>query len=207
MIKKVTKKSPKEKEETPDFQSELFISFLEKAKRLGALTYQEVTEFIQRHHLSEKEARELLKHLEKEQIEVLYEENVDATISDVTDFEKDEEQSRDTEIKKKYDGSLFGIAPDEEEESDEADQEEFEDEQEAVIRETAATAQITDGVKCYLRDIGKIPLLNKKTEMVIAEMIASGKRESVEALSQFPFVHKELTSIAEKLDTRHYSIF
>ena len=34
-------------------------------------------------------------------------------------------------------------------------------------------SQITDAVKCYLRDIGKIPLLNKKTETVIAEQIAS----------------------------------
>ncbi len=62
------------------------------------------------------------------------------------------------------------------------------------VRETAGSAQITDGVKSYLRDIGKIPLLNKKTETDIAERIAQGKNESIDALSRFPCIHKEFVT-------------
>ena len=70
-------------------------------------------------------------------------------------------------------------------------------EKEAFVKH--ATAQITDGVKCYLRDIGKIPLLNKKTETVIADKIASSKKESIEAISQFPFIHKEFVLLVKGL--------
>ncbi len=75
--------------------------------------------------------------------------------------------------------------------------ENFEEEEVVPVRE--APTQITDSVKSYLRDIGKIPLLNKKTETVIAEQIASAKRESIDAISQFPFLHKEFVLIGERL--------
>ena len=77
-------------------------------------------------------------------------------------------------------------------------EEEAEEEEKEVTRE-AGSSQITDPVKCYLRDIGKIPLLNKKTETVIAEKIASSKKESIDALSRFPVIHKEFVTIGEKL--------
>ena len=48
-------------------------------------------------------------------------------------------------------------------------------------------------LKAYLRDIGKIPLLNKKTETEIAKKIKEGKKESIDAIAQFPFVSKELS--------------
>ena len=68
-----------------------------------------------------------------------------------------------------------------------------------VVKEIGEAAHIADGVKCYLRDIGKIPLLNKKTESVIADQIALGKKESIEAISKFPFIHKEIIAIGERL--------
>ncbi len=49
-------------------------------------------------------------------------------------------------------------------------------------------------------DIGKIPLLNKKTETVIADQIAASKTESIDALSRFPAIHKEFISIGERLN-------
>ena len=59
--------------------------------------------------------------------------------------------------------------------------------------------QITDSVKSYLREIGKIPLLNKKTEGDIAHKIATAKRESIDSISRFPFLHKEFILIGERL--------
>ena len=82
-----------------------------------------------------------------------------------------------------------------EDDAEESDEEEDEKDQ---VREIGAS-QITDPVKCYLRDIGKIPLLNKKTETVIAEKIASSKKESIDSLSRFPVIHKEFVTIGEKL--------
>ena len=35
-------------------------------------------------------------------------------------------------------------------------------------RFTSDASHVTDGVKLYLRDIGRIPLLNKETEKIIA---------------------------------------
>ncbi len=50
-----------------------------------------------------------------------------------------------------------------------------------------------------MRDIGKIPLLNKKTETVIAEQIAQSKKDSLNAISCFPVIHKEFVWMGEKL--------
>ena len=45
----------------------------------------------------------------------------------------------------------------------------------------------------------KFHCLNKKTETVIAEKIASSKKESIDSLSRFPVIHKEFVTIGEKL--------
>jgi RNA polymerase primary sigma factor len=56
-----------------------------------------------------------------------------------------------------------------------------------------------DSVKLYLKEIGKIPLLNKETEKVISEKIADAKKSSINAIAQFPFVPKDLIAIEERL--------
>jgi RNA polymerase primary sigma factor len=50
-----------------------------------------------------------------------------------------------------------------------------------------------------LRDIGSIPLLNKKTEADIANRIFKSKEKSIDVLSEFPFIHKELLHVGEKV--------
>lgn len=81
---------------------------------------------------------------------------------------------------------------------DEIDEDEDEETDQEIARESVTT-QIADSVKSYLRDIGKIPLLNKKTEKVVSDQIALSKKESIDAISHFPFLHKEFVSIGEKL--------
>jgi len=84
------------------------------------------------------------------------------------------------------------------EDDEDIDLEEPEEERE-LVKEAGETGHIADGVKCWLRDIGKIPLLNKKTEAVIAEQISSSKKECIEAISKFPFIHNELVAYGDKL--------
>ena len=110
----------------------------------------------------------------------------------IQDYEKDESKIH---IKSQLETSLDYVG--EEEEAEEG--EEPEDGRVDVAKEVGEAAHIADGVKCYLRDIGKIPLLNKKTESVIAEQIAEGKKESIEAISKFPFIHKEIIAIGDRL--------
>ena len=176
-----------------DLTQELIEGLVDKGRRAGLLSYEELMEFADRNHFTEIETNDLLKLLEKENVELVMQEELEADSSSLDDFEKEEDTSKH-HIKTKLDTSLDYVADDEESE----DAHEEEDGRD-VVKEHGESAHIADGVKCYLRDIGKIPLLNKKTETVIAEQIALGKKESVEAISKFPFIHKEIVGIGEKL--------
>ncbi len=172
--------------------SELAEAFIERGKRAGALSYEELMEFCDRNHLSENETNELLKTLEKENVELLMQEELESDAL-LEDYEK-EESKQQLHIKSHIETSLDYVG--EEEETEEGDEPE---DGAAVVKEIGEAAHIADGVKAYLRDIGKIPLLNKKTESVIADQIALGKKESVDAISKFPFIHKEIIAIGERL--------
>lgn len=167
-----------------------------RGKKAGFLTYEEVMEFSHKHQFSDQETNNVMRILDREHIELLMQEEL-AHNADLDDFDKDDEPLKTQNIKEHLESSL-DLDADEEllEEEDSFDEDE---DRLAAIREAASAAQIADGVKCYLRDIGKIPLLNKKTESIIAEQIATGKRESIEAISKFPFIHKEFVAIGEKV--------
>lgn len=207
--KKVEKKAPAAKPKkavapkkdakpkTATEKNEILENIVEKARRSGALTYEELIDLSQQYQLIDKETNELLKRLEKEGIELIMESEI-AGDSTLDDYQKDEESVSGGTIKTKIERSIDFDGS--EAESDQAEENDDDDEdRQIVIRETAASAQLTDGVKCYLRDIGKIPLLNKKTEKIIADQIAGGKREAIDAISRFPFIHKEFVQIGEKL--------
>ena len=161
-------------------KEDLITAFIERGKRAGALTYEELMEFSEKQRLSEQETEQLLKTCDKENIELLTQEEMEATDSDVGAIETDEEA---TPVKSKI-KTLHARG------EDDADDEE---------EEREVPTQITDSVKSYLRDIGKIPLLNKKTEGEIAQKISSAKQESIDAISRFPFLHKEFILIGERL--------
>ncbi len=180
--KKVTAKSS-------DGSTEDIDMLIEKGKEAGKLTYEEVISFNEQNHLSEKDANALLKRLEAEHIELVMEDEIDTATSELEAPEKES----GSKIKSK--GSLaptFALDSDDEDEEDATE----DDDQE---RTTSELTHIADGVKCYLRDIGKIPLLNKTTEKVIADKIASSKRFSIEAIARFPFVHKEFLQIGDRI--------
>ena len=190
-VKPVDTKAKGKKAESIDLTHELIESFLEKGRRAGIMSYEELMEFCERNHLGEIETNELLKTLEKEHIELLMQEELDSEGAHLDDYQKDEEGNK-VHLKTQFESSIDFAGDEEPEEGEDEDERD-------VVRESGEAGHIADGVKCYLRDIGKIPLLNKKTESVIAEQIALGKKESVEAISKFPFIHKEIVSIGDKL--------
>ena len=177
-----------------DLKKELTDELIEKGKRANFLTYEEIIEFGDKNHLSEQEINDILRTLEKEHIDLIMQDELESEAASLTGLEDEGEGAR-LDVKSKLESSL-DLQADQFDE-DEAEEEGEEDEKETV-REIG-TSQITDPVKCYLRDIGKIPLLNKKTETVIAEKIASSKKESIDSLSRFPVIHKEFVTIGEKL--------
>ena len=217
MIKKVKNAEPKAKSDTKnkakeapiktaeeaDHAHEVIESLVERGKRAGSLSYEELMEFCDRNHLTETETNELLKTLEKEHVELVMQEELGADVV-LEDYEKDESKIH---IKSQLETSLDYVGEEEEEEGDEPE------DGRDVVKEVGEAAHIADGVKCYLRDIGKIPLLNKKTESIIADQIALGKKESIEAISKFPFIHKEIIALGERLSKntvaaqRCYSVF
>lgn len=165
----------------------IFDEILERGRQAGSISYEEVIALSDEHGLAESELDQLLKLFEKEHIEVVVEAELDTNEPGI-------ESTEETAIA--VDEEDFDASLDEEAAPGGGEPEEEEEEYETRI---ADSAQLSDGVKCYLRDIGKIPLLNKKTEKVIADKIAQSKRDSIEALSKFPFIHREIISIGDRL--------
>jgi len=181
-----------------EFKKGLVEPLIAKGKKTGFLTYEEVMEFSHKFQLSDTETNNLMRVLDKEHIEMLMQEELETNSPDIDGFEKDDEPLKGKNLKEKLENSL-DIDTDEELIEEEGEDADSDEDRTSAIREAASSAQIADGVKCYLRDIGKIPLLNKKTESIIAEQIATGKRESIDAISQFPFIHKEFVSIGDRV--------
>ncbi len=185
--------APVNKSTSTDFKQELMETLVDHAKEAGRLTYEELIAFNEDNNLNEKEAASLLKMLEKEHIELVMEEELMGH-DDMHHTDKDN-SGRVASL------DSLGAAGLDDGESDEEDQENAseEDEDEDTSARITDNSFLTDGVKCYLRDIGKIPLLNKTTEKVISDKIANSKRTSIDAISHFPFVHKEFVQLGEKL--------
>ncbi len=180
------------KNSSSDGRTELVTEFVERGKKNGYLTYEEIIEFCEKNGVSEHETNDLMRRLDKVHVDIVMQEELDGGQPGLDSLDSDEDFSPLT-IKSKLESSL-DLSGDFEEEGQE------EDEVEDRIDVRGPTTPITDPVKCYLRDIGKIPLLNKQTEAVVANMIAEGKRESISALSRYPFIHKEFIVIGERLN-------
>lgn len=178
----------KEKDfEDLDVNKELFLEFLDKSVKSNSLTYEELIEFCDQNDVSEQEMGKILRFLEKRNIEVMMQEELDQA-----DIE--EEKSEEAAPKRTMGAIDSSLSLDEEEyEEDE------EDEDKRKVLRDAESTPVIDSVKCYLRDIGKIPLLNKKTETVIANTIAYCRKKSIELISHFPFMYKELVQLGEKI--------
>lgn len=173
-----------------DLKTELVNELVERGKKNGYMTYEEIIEFGEKNNIGESETNDLLRRFEREHIDIVMQEELGGSAS-LEEFGAEEEDFPALHLKTKLESSLDLHGDLEEEDED--------DDGDDKIELRGASSTITDPVKCYLRDIGKIPLLNKQTESVIANMIAQGKTESIDALSRYPFIHKEFIAIGERL--------
>ena len=172
---------------------------IEKGITDGLLTLEEIGAFILKHRLAEEEASELFAVLERENINLVSAEEleIEGTGYDVLGTD-DDQDGFGAGYQKALEATMDDL--DSVEEDDGRDDEEAAPEKEIdKIRSLAEPSQLNDPVKLYLREIGRIPLLNKVTEKVIADKIAEAKRVSLEVISNFPFVTKELLSMIERI--------
>jgi RNA polymerase primary sigma factor len=157
-------------------------TFIETAKKNGHISYTEITELANHISLNNEDIEYLVKMLEKENVVV------DASSKDpyqeeiLIDAEKD------------FSNTNLNLAA-----TKITDETADFNEEEETVQEEFKYFQLNDSVKTYLRDIGNIPLLNKKTEANIASRISSSKKTSIEALSHFPVIHKEIMHLGEKI--------
>lgn len=168
-------------------------AFLDEGKKNRFVTYESVIEFGDEHKFSEADANKFLKSIEKNNIELVMQEEISADPL----FSADDMRTSNTDESASFTIGKINSTLYLQDDKDEEDEDDKEDK--AETRHTSDSSQVADGVKCYLRDIGKIPLLNKATEAAIASKIASGKAESIRALSYFPIIHKELSIIGDKI--------
>ncbi len=184
----MTKKKIAPKVEGNDTQ-ELIEEFIERGKKAGSLSYEQLMEFSENSRLEDKDTNDLLKALEKANVNLVMQEELDKQEA-LKDFDKDETKKGPGNSSLKSSLDYVGDTDDDQREEENA---------RTSARVVGESAHIADGVKCYLRDIGKIPLLNKKTEGIIAAKIAQAKIESIKAISQFPYIHKEIIMTGERL--------
>ncbi|KKR96759.1 MAG: RNA polymerase sigma factor [candidate division TM6 bacterium GW2011_GWE2_41_16] len=179
-------------------REEVFRQIIEYGKKTGSINYEHMLEMLEKVPVTEQHMQNLLASLERENIDLITDGELDI---DADEF--------DTLIKEEPSGVVAPQAPlaleDEDVEEGAAESEEEEEEEEEEVeapikpRESEGSF-LADSVKCYLRDIGKIPLLNKKTETVIAEQIAAAKHDSIQSVSFFPLIHKEVIDLLERIE-------
>lgn len=173
-------------------------SLLERGRAEGVLTYEEIAAFNHKNRLSDDDANELLRLLDKENIDLILQEEGDGDV-DYNGASEEAKGQQFSGFKPDIESSIESFDVVEEEEGEEEDEEE-QDKELVRVKTLTEPSQLNDPVKLYLKEIGKIPLLNKVTEKVIADKIAESKRDSIEAVSQFPFVPKDLMGLAERVE-------
>ncbi len=195
--KKLPLKKSEKKHSLADISGEVD-SLVERGKNEGVLTFEEIALLIQKNKLTEEAASELLGIIDKENIDLISQEELE------TDFDITAE-AEDTSVpfeavKARITSSIEDIDSSDEDLIDEEEHDEDDQTKEIVrLRSLTEPTQLNDPVKLYLKEIGRIPLLNKDTEKVISTKIVEGKKESIDAIARFPFVHKEVIAIGERL--------
>lgn len=169
--------------------------FVERASTEGFVSYEELVTFSLKHSLLEDDITDLLRQFDKENVDLVAQEDLDASGQDYDSYASPDEATTfegiRTDIKASLEGDDFSAESEEEDAFAEPDVERYKD--------LLEPSQLNDPVKLYLKEIGKIPLLNKVTEKVIADKIAKGKRDSIDAIAQFPFVAKDLMGMEERV--------
>lgn len=143
MIKKKTEPKPITEitELSPNDPKLIIINnFVDKAQRAGVVTYEEVIEFVKQYSFTKNDTRLLIKQLEKENIELIIESELESSIGS----SNDEDGSQAAQ-------HMFGELEhqeetDEEDSIDESDDDD-EDDAQSMLRVTSESSGLADGVK------------------------------------------------------------
>jgi RNA polymerase primary sigma factor len=190
MVKKTaSKKNISEKE---SFES-IVKKTLATGKENRFLTYESIMHIGEQNSFSEKETNQLLKEIEKNNIDLVMQEEIDVH-QEIDDDSGSSIENDITSVRSK--NVNIGSVDEIDDFADDLPEDEIHGDEKIV----ATKQTLTDNVKCYLRDIGKIALLNKETEAVIANKISESKINSIAAIAEFPMIHKEFAFIKEKLN-------
>jgi RNA polymerase primary sigma factor len=167
--------------------NDIIDKFIHNTKKHGHIEYHKIVELAQVLHLSNDYIDSVVKILEKENISI--------------DFTKDELQDEGflMHVEKEISDGMSYTSPHVSLIASADINGDFSEEEKVETQEEFKYFQLNDSVKTYLRDIGNIPLLNKKTEQQIANRISSSKKISLECLSMFPYVHKEIVNIKKRI--------
>jgi RNA polymerase primary sigma factor len=185
-------------EQRAELEKEIHDQFIVKGRQEGVLAYEDVIEFCTSKHFTEQETLELFNLIGRENIELATHEEIEASHHLSTDeFSEAEKEHEIIDLEQAGKSpALSDIDIDEELNEEDEDVDELE---RKIVQPAGESSYIADGVKCYLRDIGKIPLLNKKTETVIADQIALCRKNSIALLSEIPLIHREVSRMSEKI--------
>ena len=170
-------------------------SLVEKGSREGVLTFSEVMLFSQKHNIKEEDLNELLQIFDRENIDLITEEERASSSTAATSFAEDDNGKTFEERASSIESSIEGVELSKELGEGYAESKNVAEK----LKEFIEPSQLNDPVKLYLKEIGKIPLLNKITEKVIADKIAKGKRDSIDAIAHFPFTAKDLINMEERI--------
>ncbi|MBU4269610.1 RNA polymerase sigma factor RpoD [Candidatus Dependentiae bacterium] len=187
--KKVVKIEKKEKSYALSEINNKIQVLIEKGKRIGVLSIEEVVAFARKYKLKEEDVSELFHIFEKENIDLLSKEELAAQAEDLGNFSKEEQSSfkdKSVDIKSSLEQVSISSEP-------------YAEKEVESLKVFSEASQLNDPVKLYLKEIGKIPLLNKATEKVIADTIADSKIKSIDTIARFPFVVKDLLALEERL--------
>jgi RNA polymerase primary sigma factor len=182
-IDKEIKKKKKLPNTDDHFVNDMIDRFVVKAKKNGIITTTELGKLSKYLQLSSEDIDSIVKILENDHVVIQK-----AASDDDGYFDLEEK-----EFSSNYDTNQ-NIAS----KKDVISNEEFHEE-EVESPDEFKYFQLNDSVKTYLRDIGNIPLLNKKTESDIANKITSTKMISIRFLSYFPCIQKEIIALGSKI--------
>ena len=155
-----------------------FEKVIELGKKKGHVTYADINKILPEEASSE-EMEHLLDELEEQDIEVMG-------------------QSQATRRKKKK-KKKTSKAKEDTWSSRSGDSEEF-------VPTGSDSARIDDPVRLYLMEMGKVPLLTREEEVMLAKRIEKGRHEITEAISRASITASELQKLKMRIEGESYNL-
>jgi RNA polymerase primary sigma factor len=192
----VSKNSDQEKE--IEKQIKLII---EKGRVDGVITYEDVSAFGSKYKLSDEGLNEFIRTIENENIDLLSQEELADRAEDYSGFEENNQDDTQSfkSVKGGIEDTIGNIEINSETNSNE-EEELYKAKDLEHIKSLTESSQLNDPVKLFLKEIGRIPLLNKKTEKVISDQISECKANAINIICQFSFVFKDLVNLIEIIE-------